>query len=66
MVCDVRNPAAPEFVRSNRDFDGSEIGPDSGPEIVRFADAKGSPSGKPMLVIANEITDTVNLFELKP
>ncbi|MFN3544475.1 MAG: choice-of-anchor I domain-containing protein [Thiobacillus sp.] len=68
MVYDVSTPAAPEFVRyvNNRSFAGSEVGPDSGPEVVRFVDAKNSPTSKPMLVIANEVTGTVTLFELTP
>lgn len=51
---------------NNRSFAGSEVGPDSGPEVVRFVDAKNSPTSKPMLVIANEVTGTVTLFELTP
>jgi hypothetical protein len=41
------------------------VGPDSGPEVVRFVAAKDSPTGKPMLVVANEISGTVNLWGLK-
>ena len=68
MVYDVSKPAAPEFVRylNNRDFGSSEVGPDSGAEVVRFVDAQSSPTGEPMLLLANEVTGTVNLFQLKP
>lgn len=68
MVYDVSNPVAPEFMRylNNRNFAGSEVGPDSGAEVVRFVSAKDSPSGEPMLLLANEVSGTVNLFHLKP
>lgn len=68
MVYDVTTPAAPQFVRyfNNREFTGSGVGPDSGPEVVRFVDAKDSPTNVPLLVIANEVTGTVTLFQLMP
>jgi hypothetical protein len=55
------------FVRylNSRRFGGGSVGPDSGPEVVRFVAAKDSPTGKPMLVVANEISGTVNLWGLK-
>jgi hypothetical protein len=67
MVYDVSEPAAPVFVRylNSRRFGGGSVGPDSGPEVVRFVAAKDSPTGKPMLVVANEISGTVNLWGLK-
>jgi hypothetical protein len=68
MVYDVTNPYAPVFedYMVTRDFSGAEVGPDSGPEIVRFIRPENSPTGKPMLLIANEITGTVNLMGLNP
>jgi hypothetical protein len=68
MVYDVSNPSAPQFVEyvNNREFaDGDVIGPDSGPEVVRFIDAHDSPTGKPMLMVANEITGTVTMWSVK-
>lgn len=66
MLYDVTVPAAPVFVQylSSRRFGGAAVGPDSGPEVVRFIAARDSPTGKPMLVVANEITGTVNLWGL--
>lgn len=68
MVYDVSNPATPEFQHyfSSRIFHEDEVGPDSGPEIVRFIKPENSPTGEPMLLISNEITGTVNLLGLKP
>lgn len=66
MVYDVTQPAAPAFVQylHSRSFAGGEVGPDSGPEIIRFIPAKDSPNGKPMVVVANEISGTVNLWSV--
>lgn len=68
MVYDVTDPAAPDFVDyvNTRSFDGDAVGPDSGPEVVRFIEAKDSPTDTPMLVVANEITGTVSLWHLTP
>lgn len=68
MVYDVTDPAAPDFVDyvNTRSFEGDAVGPDSGPEVVRFIEAKDSPTGTPMLVVANEITGTVSLWHLTP
>ena len=68
MVYDVTDPAAPQFVdyKNTRSFEGDAVGPDSGPEVLRFIDAKDSPTGTPMLVVANEVTGTVNLWRLAP
>ncbi len=68
MVYDVTDPAAPQFVdyQNPRDFDGDALGPDSGPEVLRFIDAKDSPTGAPLLVVANEVTGTVTLWRLAP
>jgi hypothetical protein len=67
MVYDVSDPAAPELVEylATRDFDQSPVGPDSGPEVLRFIDAHASPTGKPLLLVANEITGTVTLWSVK-
>jgi hypothetical protein len=68
MVYDVTDPAAPQFVdyKNTRSFEGDAVGPDSGPEVLRFIDAKDSPTGTPMLVVANEVTGPVNLWRLAP
>ncbi|HEX2797493.1 MAG TPA: esterase-like activity of phytase family protein, partial [Immundisolibacter sp.] len=68
MVYDVTDPAAPQFVDyvNPRSFDGDTVGPDSGPEVVRFIEAKDSPTGTPMLVVANEITGSVSLWRVTP
>jgi hypothetical protein len=66
VVYDVTDPTAPEFVQyvNDRDFGLSPPGPDSGPEVVRFVSALENPTGKPLLVVANEVTGTVSLYGL--
>ena len=66
VVYDVTDPTQPEFIQYlvNRDFTATPVGPDSGPEVVRFVPALESPNGKPMLVVANELSGTVSLWGL--
>jgi len=37
---------------------------DLGAEVIRFIDASDSPTGKPLLAVANEITGTTSTFEI--
>lgn len=64
MVADVTDPEAPELTQYllSRDFTGDAVGPDSGPEIVRFVPATSSPTGDPLVAVANEISGTVALW----
>ena len=64
IVVDLSNPAAPEIVQylNNRDFLQSPVGPDSGPEVIDFVPAGRSPIGRPLVVVANEITGTVSIY----
>jgi hypothetical protein len=64
---DITDLEAPEIVDyfNDRDFDANPVEPDAGPEVVHFVSALASPNGKPMLVVANEITGTVALWGLE-
>ena len=66
MAYDISNPTSPKFVQylSNRDFSAEPVGPDSGPEIVRFIDAKDGPTHRPLVVVSNEISGTVSLWNV--
>lgn len=68
-VYDITNPAAPQFVQyvNYRDFTKPVNTPaarDLGPEGLTFIPAAQSPTGKPLLVLANEISGTTSTFEI--
>jgi hypothetical protein len=67
-IYDISEPTAPVFVQyvNNRVFGGAAVGPDSGPEIVTFVPAERSLSGRAQVVVANEITGTVTVYEPTP
>lgn len=75
MVYDVTNPLHPEFQHyvNPRNFGVSTTLPDGssnpaagdlGPEGVLFIPAADSPNGASLLVLANEISGTVSIFQL--
>jgi hypothetical protein len=69
MVYDVTDPAQSQFVQyvNNRDFTQdieTAAAGDSGPEVVQFAAASASPTGKPMLLVANEISGTTTVYDI--
>jgi hypothetical protein len=71
MTYDITNPHVPVFVgyTNNRDFSvdpyNAPAAGDLGPEGLLFIDATNSPTGAPMLVVANEISGTVTLYKLE-
>jgi len=70
MMYDVTTPASPLFVdyTNNRDFDVAPPAAgagDLGPEGLKFIPAHESPTRRPMLAVAHEISGTVTLFEVR-
>ncbi|WP_130648715.1 choice-of-anchor I family protein [Egicoccus halophilus] len=70
MVYDVTDPRAPQFVQylDNRDFSaepGTSAAGDLGAEGLLFVAGKDSPTGRPMLVVANEVSGTTTLFSIE-
>ncbi|WP_235031573.1 choice-of-anchor I family protein, partial [Geminicoccus flavidas] len=71
MVFELSDPEAPQFVTylNSRNFeapmDGLEAG-DIGPEGLTFISAENSPSGKPMIAVAHEVSGTTALYEFTP
>ncbi|MFO7960631.1 MAG: choice-of-anchor I family protein [Nitriliruptoraceae bacterium] len=69
MVFDISDPRAPFFVQylNNRDFtadvDTSAAG-DLGAEGLLFIEAGDSPTRRPMLAVANEVSGTTTLFDI--
>jgi len=69
MVYDVSDPEAPKFVNftNPRDFTGNPTANTAGdlaPEGILVIPAADSPSKAPMLVLANETSGTVSLFDI--
>jgi hypothetical protein len=73
VVYDVSRPSAPRFVTyvNNRDFSVDPEDPqggdplDLGPEGIVFIAAKDSPTRKPLLVVANEISGTTTIYAVE-
>jgi hypothetical protein len=65
MVYEVTNPTQPAFVQylNTRDFSAAVAG-DSGPERLTFISASDSPNNQPLLVVANEISNTVAVYSV--
>lgn len=58
------NPAQPvltDYINTRWD---TANGGDLGPEVIQFISPKQSPNGKPYLVVANEVSGTVSIFEV--
>jgi DNA-binding beta-propeller fold protein YncE len=70
IAYDISVPAAPVFQQyvNTRDFSGdTQAGTagDLGPEGLEFVPAAASPTGKPLLIVANEISGSVVIFEIE-
>ncbi|MBX3356357.1 MAG: choice-of-anchor I family protein [Phycisphaeraceae bacterium] len=80
MIFDATDPAAPKFagyanpraaeVDLSIDLDGDGVpdhfaaAGDLGPEGVHFLPASVSPTGRPLLIVCNEVSGTTTLFEV--
>jgi DNA-binding beta-propeller fold protein YncE len=75
LVCDITDPRAVSMsgFGLNRDFsvefDGDNLGNvaaagDLGPEGLDFVPAHRSPNGKPLLVVANEVSGTTTIYQI--
>jgi hypothetical protein len=69
MVYDVTDPRSPQFVQylNTRSF-GLDRLPgqdDSGAEGVTFVSAEDSPNGRPLLLVGNEVSQTMAVFEVE-
>jgi hypothetical protein len=70
MVYDVTDPFAPVFedYLNTRDFSGDPAAGtagDLGPEGLEFVPAAASPTGKPLLIVAYEVSGSVAIFEIE-
>ena len=70
MVYDITAPRGPQFVQylNHRDFSKDpsvEAAGDVAPEGMSFVAAADSPSGKPLLIVANEVSGTTTVYEIE-
>lgn len=59
FVYEITNPQRPEFLHYIPNADG-----DRSPEGVHFIPGAASPTGKPVLVLSNEVSGTTSAYEL--
>jgi hypothetical protein len=69
IVYDVSEPGAPSFVqyinvRSFAAAPGSSASGDQGAEGLRVIPAELSPNGRPLLMVSNEVSGSLRLFEI--
>jgi len=70
VIYDLSQPAWPKFVQyiNTRNFvspfSASTAG-DLGPEAARVIEASASPNGKPLLIVSNEVSGSLRVFEIQ-
>jgi len=64
MVFNISNPATPQFVQyvNNRGLTG--LTGDRGPEGIIYINQQDSPNGKSLIVLGNEISSSVSVYEI--
>lgn len=65
MVFNVNNPSSPIYVGYKNNRDVVSNGPDRGSEGILFIDRDQSPSGNALLILANEVSSTLSIYEIK-
>ncbi len=64
MVYDVTDPANVQFVDYKNSRSVSAYEGDHGPEGITYINAADSPDSKPYIIVANEISGTLTVFEV--
>ena len=66
IVYDVTNPMAPQFVtyNINRVAPPNAATDDRGPEGIIYISAADSPTNQPLLLLANEVSNSVSVFQV--
>ena len=64
MAFEVTNPSAPVFSGYLNTRSTTGLAGDRGAEVIQFLGHEQSPNGKPMLLVANEISGTLALYEV--
>jgi hypothetical protein len=66
MAYDVTVPTSPSFAAyaNTRTLPPAAVGGDRGPEGIEFVAAEDSPNGKPLVLVGNEVSRTVTIFQV--
>ena len=65
MAYDVTDPSSPEFAAyANSRSLADPAGGDRGAEGVEFVPAELSPNGQPLVMVGNEVSRTVSIFQV--
>jgi hypothetical protein len=64
MAYDVTDPYAPAFAAYANTRSLTELKGDLGPEGVEFVSEDDSPNGKPLVLVGNEVSRTVSVFQV--
>lgn len=67
MVYDLSNPLEPKYVTyaNNRAFPANNATDDRGSEGIIFISGEESPNGQPLVLVANETSNSVSIFQVK-
>ncbi len=64
MVFNVNNPAQPKYVGYHNNRDLATDGPDRGAEGIIFISAEASPNGNALVILANEVSSTLSVYQV--
>lgn len=64
VVYDITNPTSPEYIQWINTRTTDSLGGDLGPEGILFIPKAESPNGRNLLIVSNEISGTISIFEI--
>jgi hypothetical protein len=64
FIFNVQNPSTPIFVGYYNNRSNTTSGPDLGAEGIIFISAADSPNGNPLVILANEVSSTLSIYQL--
>ncbi len=65
MVYDITNPAAPVFTDYKNTRTIASYGGDQGAEGIIYIKAEDAPNGVPIVILANEVSSTLSIFQVQ-
>lgn len=64
MVYNITDPLSPYFVTYSNNRSAATNGPDRGAEGIIFISAEDSPTGSDLVLLANEVSSTLSVFQV--